>query len=64
MKINLHQLAGILGLEKEITEYYQDHSGFYIKLEGNDTWKKIQLSIEEYKSKPDPNGGYKMEKVK
>ena len=40
MKINKHQLEGILGLDTEITELYQDHSGFYIKLKGQDYWRR------------------------
>lgn len=53
-------LESILGLNKDIVEYYHDYSGFYIKVEGSKYWYDVRTSGSLYLPKDDPNGGYKM----
>ena len=63
MRLTKHQtLESILGLDKEIANTYQDETGFYIRLENEDYWYKLNLG-EKLKAVEDPNGGYKFKVI-
>ncbi len=60
MKLSEHQtFESVLGLNKEVIETYQDNQGFFIRLAGEESWKKVNLTG-NYSVQNDPNGGYRM----
>ena len=63
MKLSKHQtLESILSLDKEILETYQDNTGFYIRLDGQDYWSKVEVKG-MLKAKEDSDGGLKFYEI-
>jgi hypothetical protein len=56
--IDIYQIENVFNVN--VVGYYYDEKGLFVRLEGEEYYRKLEL-VGEYPAEPSPNGGLKLQ---